>query len=305
MIAIHLKLVTMAAFWASSYPLGRYLAQYDAPAAIVFFRLLIACVPLCFIAYSRGQLTVRLSARQVGLFLVLGFSGFCVHNYLMFKARQYTRANTGAVINGAIPIMVVLLDFLCFKRKLSRFGLVGVAFAFFGTVIVVTHGDLRRALAGGIGFGESLFIVAISGWAVYSIAARPLLAALPPAVVTAYACLAGLLLLAPGTLVNISAALPLLSEPKIVAILVVQALLSITLGFLWYYEGVNAIGPLNAAVYANLVPVFAVILSAITIRELPDAPQLIGGALVIGGLVIVSRSQVAIPALKDSRRASG
>jgi len=48
---------------------------------------------------------------------------------------------------------------------------------------------------------------------------------------------------------------------------------------------------MNASVYINLVPIFGVILAATMIGEVPDAPLLIGGSLVVGGLLLVNRAE--------------
>jgi drug/metabolite transporter (DMT)-like permease len=54
---------------------------------------------------------------------------------------------------------------------------------------------------------------------------------------------------------------------------------------------VNAIGAMNTAMYSNLVPVFAIVLAALTLGEAPDLPILLGATLVLAGLVIVNRVQ--------------
>ena len=87
--------------------------------------------------------------------------------------------DTGAVINGAIPVVVVLLDYMIFRRTIARASVLGVAVSFAGAALVVSHGDLAALLGGEGGYGEFLFVVAICGWAGYTILARPLLERLP------------------------------------------------------------------------------------------------------------------------------
>ncbi len=291
MFNVHLKLVAMGLLWATSYPLGRYLAAYEAPQAIVMVRAVVAFVFLGLVARRRREARIAFTPRLVAHFLLLGLCGFCLHNFLMFEALEHTRANTGAVINGAIPVVVMVLDYLIFRRTIARWSVAGVAVSFAGAVIVVTHGDLAGLLAGHIGYGELLFLIAISGWAAYSIIARPLLEAWPVTLVTAWACLAGAVLMTPAMLWNLDAALVLLSDPAILALMLLQGVLTMGLGFLWYYEGIVALGPMNASVYINLVPIFGVALAALTLGEMPDVPLLVGGALVVGGLLVVNRAE--------------
>ena len=138
----------MGLMWATSYPLGRYLAEYEAPQAIVVVRASIAFLFLFFIALRRRQARIELTPRVLSQLIVLGISGLCVHNFLMFEALEHTQANTGAVINGAIPIVVMILDYLIFRRTIGRLSILGVGISFSGAAVVVTHGDLRAGVGG-------------------------------------------------------------------------------------------------------------------------------------------------------------
>ena len=88
------------------------------------FRLLMAA--------AGGQLRSTPSARQVAQFALLGGAGFGVPGLLLMYARHLTHANTGAVINGAIPVVVVVLDFRLFRRRIALRGLIDVALACLG-----------------------------------------------------------------------------------------------------------------------------------------------------------------------------
>ena len=287
----HLKLLATVFLWASSYPLGRILAAYEVPSVVVFTRLIVAFVFLVALAWVRKELKWSVTAKQIALFLLLGFAGFCVHNYLLFKALEHTQASTGAVINGAIPLIVVVLDYLVFRKTVGKIALVGILIGILGTAIVVTHGDIANAFSQGLGYGEFLFLVAITGWAVYSIAVRPLFASISPVMITAYTCLAGAILLAPFALHTLPQAHALFRDWHIFGLALAQAIVVIGLGFLWFYEGVKNIGPARASVYINLVPVFAIILSAVTIAEKPHESLYLGAALILSGLFIVNYFQ--------------
>jgi drug/metabolite transporter (DMT)-like permease len=267
-------------------------------------RTFIAFAFLLLIARRRDEPAIALTPMLILQFALLGFCGFCLHNFLLFEALEHTQANTGAVINGAIPVVVMILDYLVFRRTIARWSVVGVAIGFLGTAIVVSHGNLTSLLSGRIGYGELLFLIAITGWAAYTIIARPLLEQHAVLGVTAWACCAGGILMLPAMIWNLDAALVMLSDPLIVMLLAVQGILTIGLGFLWYYEGVQALGPMNAAVYINLVPIFGIVLAALTLGEVPDAPLLLGAAFVVGGLLLVNRAELRRARLDASHGAA-
>jgi drug/metabolite transporter (DMT)-like permease len=62
------------------------------------------------------------------------------------------------------------------------------------------------------------------------------------------------------------------------------------LGFTWFADGVRVIGAARASAFINLVPVFAVLQAAVLLDERLGAAVLAGGALVIAGVWLTTRS---------------
>ena len=82
----------------------------------------------------------------------------------------------------------------------------------------------------------------------------------------------------------------LLGEGQNILILTTQGVLTMGVGFLWYYEGIQKLGPATASVYLNLVPVMGVVLALLILGEIPGVDLLVGGSLVVGGLLLASRN---------------
>jgi drug/metabolite transporter (DMT)-like permease len=62
--------------------------------------------------------------------------------------------------------------------------------------------------------------------------------------------------------------------------------------FVWFYQGVQRLGPARTAVFVNLVPVFADPARASRCSgEHVDASMIIGGAIVIAGVWLLNRPQ--------------
>lgn len=278
----------MALFWATSYPIGVWLANYKAPEAIVVVRVFTAFLFLVVIAKVYRIRIFKFNEKIFYQLVALGFFGFVVHNYLMFIGLQFTTAIKGALINGAIPIVVMGLDFLLFRIVIKPAMLVGSIISFIGVLLIITDGQLGEAMKSGIGFGEALFLVAIVGWGFYSIIAKPLLDKNPAIWITAFPCLFGGILLMPLLMQNLENSMIMLTNRHVVLVLVAQGLLTMGLGFLWYYEGIKELGTASASMYLNLVPVFGAGLAYILVNEQLSKTIIFGGILTIFGVIWVN-----------------
>ena len=61
------------------------------------------------------------------------------------------------------------------------------------------------------------------------------------------------------------------------------------LGFLWYYEGIQKIGPTRAGLFINFVPVSAILLAFIFLKEPLTMSLLIGTVMVSFGVYLTNR----------------
>jgi drug/metabolite transporter (DMT)-like permease len=61
------------------------------------------------------------------------------------------------------------------------------------------------------------------------------------------------------------------------------------IAFLWYLEGVRAIGGPRTSVFLNLVPVFGLVFGALLLGEPLLKSLLVGGAMVIAGVMLTNR----------------
>ena len=62
------------------------------------------------------------------------------------------------------------------------------------------------------------------------------------------------------------------------------------IGFVWYYEGIKQIGPTKAGLFINFVPIFAILLAFLILREAITVSLLIGAVLVISGVYLTNKA---------------
>ena len=128
---------------------------------------------------------------------------------------------------------------------------------------------------------------AISSWAAYTIIGRVALKNLTPIAATTYATLWGLAFLACGAAsesIDWSA-----FTWQVWASIVYLGAFGTVIAFIWYYEGVKALGPSRTAVFNNLVPAFGIVLALLVLGEPILLSMVVGGLLVIMGVTLTNR----------------
>ena len=61
------------------------------------------------------------------------------------------------------------------------------------------------------------------------------------------------------------------------------------LGFVWYYEGIKKIGPTRASLFINFVPITAIILAFLILKEPITLSLFIGTVFVCSGVYLTNR----------------
>jgi len=89
---IHVKLVVATLFWALTPIFGRMLACYSAPYVLAFGRFMVATLVLWYLLARSGE-RVHLHRAHLGGFMLLGLTGVCLHNVLVFMGVEHTEAN--------------------------------------------------------------------------------------------------------------------------------------------------------------------------------------------------------------------
>ena len=106
---------------------------------LIMFRMLFALPVFVAMAWwaSRGQAPL---ARKdwVGISL-LGFSGYYLASFLDFAGLAYISASLERLILYLNPTIVMLLGLVLFKRRTTRWQLLGVAISYSGVVLVFGH----------------------------------------------------------------------------------------------------------------------------------------------------------------------
>jgi drug/metabolite transporter (DMT)-like permease len=283
------RLVSVPAIWGGTFVAGKIVVATLTPLMGSFSRYVVACVALLVAAFVLEGGLPRLSGRQWLATFVLGLFGVFAYNLFFMGALAKLPASRAALIIALNPAITIAISAVVLKERLSARRWLGVAVALLGVAIVVSRGDFRSFAGGGVGVGELFMFAAVTSWALYTILGRKVLGGLTPLAATNYAALWGTLLLGLAALPSFGTLHPTQFDWRMVTSLLYLGVLGTALAFVWYYMSVKKVGASTTSVFNNLVPVFGVAISVLVLGEPLLLSMLVGGAVTIAGVLMVSR----------------
>lgn len=253
------------------------------PMQLVMFRWL--GVVALMLVFSRSNLLRDwpVLRRHLPFLFLMGALGFTTFNALFYHAGHYTSAINIGILQGSIPIFVLLGSLLLLRYRIGLVQIVGIALTLLGVMIVASQGRLDALADLALNPGDGMMLLACFFYAAYSVglSRRPNVSALGLFTVMALAAWV--------------VSLPLIAfetwqqgwqAPTTTGWLIALAvtLLPSLLAQVFYINGVALIGPGRAGVFVNLVPVFASIMAVLFLRERFELYHALALALVLGGI---------------------
>ena len=278
--------VTIVA-WGATFPIAKSaLVSLDGfwATAIRYVFLAPIFLAILYLVEGRAAFTYDRRFRLAALVGTLGFAGFNLFSYV---GLQYTLPEHAAIINTLQAPMTALAHWIWRGVRPARFTIGAMAAAIVGVALVVTKGDPVSALAGGSLYGDLLclaggacwvgFVLGVVKFHEWSSLRYSALTCVPGTFViflaTAIATIAGI------------AHVPSWTDVSSVGWeLGYLVFFTGVVGVLFWNRGIQLLGPLNAVLLGNLIPV---ITFGIRVGQGHRfAPiEILGAALVIAALV--------------------
>jgi drug/metabolite transporter (DMT)-like permease len=292
---VYLKLFLMAVFWGGTFIAGKVAAQRVGPFSAAFLRFAIASVLLCLVAVRLEGRLPALRRHQLLPVFLLGMTGVFAYNVFFFKGLKLIEAGRAAIIIANNPICIALFSALLFRERLTPLRLTGILISISGALLVITRGDWHLIGSGAVGPGELFILGCVASWVAFSLIGKVLLAELSPLASVLYAALSGAACLAlPAWREGLLADWPTYTMIDWAALFYL-GFFGTVLGFVWYYQGIQRIGPTKAGVFINFVPVSAVLFSFFLLHEPLTLSLLLGAVLVLSGVYLTNRGAREAP----------
>lgn len=238
--------------------------------------------------WTEGSRTT-LTARDLKVLSLLGLGVLGNHLLTLFGLR-YIGASTAGVLIGASPAITALLSSLLVRDIPFSKVAGGCAVSFAGVALVSGIGG-DAPMGDHPWLGGALVLLGLVSWALYSIGGRQVMERLSPLTVNWTTLSLSLLLQIPllwtdqKMLLTGASAVPL-SGWLAVGYLIVFAT---ALGQQAWLFGVQGVGPSRAGVFVNLIPVSALLLSAVILGEAIGGREIAGIVLILTGVWLVGR----------------
>jgi drug/metabolite transporter (DMT)-like permease len=263
------------------------------PLPYVFCRFAIVAV-LLFGWLRLRHVDLRVRREDYRRFLLAGLTGYAAYNLLFVVGLSRTTAFAAAIMINFGPIFTLVFAAALHLERVRVVQWAGVACAFAGVALFVGE----KLASGRPAWGDILNLIGAAGFAVYTIATRPLIHRYGAPAVVAWSVFVGLIAVTPLTL-------PALVRQDWGAVgfagwaaLFYAGAFSLLIGYTLWGWAIKRRGLGRTVPFQFLVPIITGVLSTVFLDEALTAYKVAGALLVLLGVALARRTAVVVPEAK-------
>lgn len=269
-------------FWAGSFTATRIALTELPPSTIVWIRMasgFILLFPFCLRLFPK-----KITMGEIRLLVLMALFQPCLYFLLEANALRFTTASQAGVISSTVPMFVAVLSAVFLGEKTGKTAMAGLAVSVLG-VAWLTFGSGADAKAANPALGNIMELGAMVCAAGYMVLTRRLSANFNPWVLTLIQVASGVLFFSGGAVDAFHAEW---SGRVITAVVYLGVFVTVG-AFGLYNWGISKVPATRAAVFINLVPVFAVFMGWGILGESLGVSQLAGSAVIAAGVFLAQK----------------
>lgn len=280
------------ACFASNMLIARGMSGVFPPLSMAFGRWFLVGLVVCVCLAAMRRLSVQLIRAEWKSLLFLAALGMGLCGGPVYLAGELTTAVNIGLIYSAAPLVIALIGFVYFGERLSSQQIFGLLIGLIGVVIIIIKADVMRLTYLQFNGGDLWIVLATISFAIYSLGLKHIPSKLSQIQRFGAMAFGGALWHLPFMMAEIALRGPL---PEITFVIVGAFMILVFIASLASYLSYGFIVSRHGAVIAGttlyLAPIYAAILAVILLDERIEMFHLIGGALILPGLWLVSQKQ--------------
>ena len=279
-------LLALGVMWGTSYAFIKLGVETLPTFTLIASRLLIGFTLLATVVAIARERLPR-SPRVYLHLLVMATINIVIPFTLITWAEQSVASAIAAILNGAVPLLVIVLAALVFPDEPITLGrLVGVVVGYVGVVVLVAPG-LAGALTGSEVTGEVVLLGSTVSYAVGAVYARRNIKGLRPMIPALFQVGFAFLIVAALAFV-FEKPLAVAWNPNALIAVLWLGLLGSGAAYLIMFRLLGRIGATATSQLAYLLPVVGIVTGALMFGEQVDARVVGGTGLILGGVTLVN-----------------
>lgn len=254
---------------------------------LLAFRFALAAVGMWALSFAVGQNPLKLSRRQAVSLVAVGAVLYTLQALTYFIALRTLPASLCVLIVYIYPSLVVIAAWLFLRRRVSRWH-VGALIASFAGVILLVGGAQFQ-----LGVGLIFAFAAPLMYTTFILISERVMAAVPPVAASAVMMSGTAVVLCLIALLQGQLVLP--ATPQAWAISVGIAVVPTMIAISLFLAGLPRVGAARASLISTLELVVTVTLAILLLGDRFTLLEALGGALVLGAVVVVQAAHLWRP----------
>lgn len=272
------------------FALNLSLVKHISPALVGAYGLNIFRVGISLLLFwtvwSMGKTAAAIKRKDIPRFLLCGLTGVAINQMLFVKGLTLTSTIHAALLMLCTPLLITVFAFWILKEKITWQKALGLSLGIGGAVLLITTKEKNGSASL---TGDLYIVVNAMAYTIYFILVKPLMRDYPPLHVIRWVFTFGFFMILPfGWNEFIHTGWPSFQLSHYMAL----GMVVICGTFLAYSFNIFGIKHLGAGITGSYIytqPVFAAVIAALFLQEQFTLEKIIAGALIFGGVFLVSR----------------
>ena len=286
----YIFLILATLFWSGNFIVGKAASLFEIPPfTLNFYRWTFAWIILAPFTLKEIYKKREHILDNIKLILVLGITSTTIFNSIVYYSLNFTQVISGVLMISTIPVMIIFFCWVFRIEKTNLYQILGVIFSLLGVVVIVTKADLSKLLNLNFNKGDLWMVVAMFSWAMYSALLRKKKFELSQISLLQTIISAGLILLLPAYLIEMSLGYKLNVHLPFVLTLGYVVVFPGLASFIFWIKGISIIGSNRSGIFLHLMPIFSTILAILIFNEKFMMFHLFGAIFIISGIILSSK----------------